>query len=168
MIYIRSLIFNILAYGVIGLGCVANSIMGIFNREITIKSWNYVVLPTVTFLLKHVAKITIEVRGKEYNVYTQVYVEGKFTGFELLRVNSVELISLDHIHSMHELYPTFLTTHPEIFKLSQNILKHRLDHPDMRIDQFATHYYNKIYPNIAIDDRIATDVNDIKNLILKK
>ena len=66
MIYIRSLIFNVLAYGVIALGCIANSIMGVFNRDITIKAWNYVVLPTVVFLLKHIAKITIEVRGKEY------------------------------------------------------------------------------------------------------
>ena len=74
MIYIRSLIFNILAYGIIGLGCIANSVIGIFNREITIKSWNYVVLPTVTFLLKHVAKITIEVRGKEYiDQYQGIY-----------------------------------------------------------------------------------------------
>lgn len=114
------------------------------------------------FLLKNIDKLTIktdglvkiEVCGKEYDVYTQVYVEGKFAGFELLRVNSVELISLDHIHSMHELYPAFLTTHQELLKFSQNILKHRLDHRDMRIDRFATHYYNKIYPNIAIDDGI--------------
>ena len=127
------------------------------------------------FLLKNIDKLTIktdglvkiEVCGKEYDVYTQVYVEGKFTGFELLRVNSVELISLDHIHSMHELYPTFLTTHPEIFKLSQNILKHRLDHRDMRIDQFATHYYNKIYPNIAIDDRIVINENILIDEVCK-
>ena len=66
MIYIRSLVFNILAYSVIGLGCIANSAIGLFNKDITIKSWNYVVLPTVAFLLKHIAKITIEVRGKEY------------------------------------------------------------------------------------------------------
>ena len=74
MIYLRSFLFNILAYSVIGLGCVANSIVGIFNKEITIKMWNYIVLPTVKLLLKYVANITIEVRGKEYiNQYEGIY-----------------------------------------------------------------------------------------------
>ena len=74
MIYIRSLIFNILAYTVIGLGCIANSVMGIFNREITIKAWNHVVLPTVKLLLKYIVNITIEVRGKEHiNQFEGIY-----------------------------------------------------------------------------------------------
>lgn len=119
------------------------------------------------FLLKDITKLTIktdgfvkiEVDGKEYDVYTQVYTEGKFVGFELLRVGSVEFISLDHVHSMHELYPTFLITHPELHKFSYNVLKHRLNHLDMRIDQFATYYYNEIYPNIAVDDGIVLDEN---------
>ena len=29
----------------------------------------------------------------------------------------------------------------------------------MRIDQFATYYYNKIYPNIAIDEGIVINEN---------
>lgn len=74
MIYIRSFIFNVLTYGVIGLGCIVNSVIGIFNRDITIKAWNRVILPTVTFLLKHIAKISIEIRGKEYiNQYEGIY-----------------------------------------------------------------------------------------------
>ena len=105
------------------------------------------------FLLKDISKLAIktdgivkiEVKGKEYNVYTQIYVEGKFAGFELLRVGSIELVSLDHIRSMHELYPPFLCTHKELRKLSDNVLKHRSNHRDMRIDQFATYYYNEIY-----------------------
>ncbi len=119
------------------------------------------------FLLKDITKLTIktdgfvkiEVDSKEYDVYTQVYTEGKFVGFELLRVSSVEFISLDHVHSMHELYPPFLITHPELHKLSDNVIKHRLHYLDMRIDQFATYYYNEVYPNIAADDGIVLDEN---------
>ena len=119
------------------------------------------------FLLRDINKLTIktdglvkiEVRGKEYDVYTQVYVEGKFVGFELLRVNSVELVSLDHVRSMHELYPTFLTTHPELSKLSRNVLQHRLKHLDLRMDQFATYYFNKIYPEIATNEGITINEN---------
>lgn len=112
------------------------------------------------FLLKDITKLTIktdgivkiEVKGKEYNVYTQIYIEGKFAGFELLRVGSIELVSLDHIRSMHELYPPFLCSHKELRKLSDNVLKHRLNHLDMRIDQFATYYYNEIYSPNAIEE----------------
>jgi hypothetical protein len=119
------------------------------------------------FLLKDITKliiktdgsVKIEVDGKEYDVYTQVYNEGKFVGFENLRVSSVEFISLDHIHSMHELYPTFLKSHIELQKFSDSVLKHRLHSLDMRIDQFATYYYNCIYPNIASDDGIVLDEN---------
>lgn len=119
------------------------------------------------FLLKDIDRliiktdgfVKIEVASKEYDVYTQVYTEGKFIGFELLRVSSVEFISLDHVHSMHELYPTFLITHPELRKFSDNVLKHRFNHLDMRIDQFATYYYNEIYPNIAIVDGCVLDEN---------
>lgn len=119
------------------------------------------------FLLKNITKLTIktdgfvkiEVDSKEYDVYTQVYTEGKLVGFELLRVSSVEFISLDHVHSMHELYPAFLTEHKELHKFSDNVLKHRLNHLDMRIDQFATYYYNEIYPNIVAEDGIVLDEN---------
>ena len=119
------------------------------------------------FLLKDITKLTIktdglvkiDVRGKEYNVYTQVYAEGKFVGFELLRVSSIELVSLDHIHPMHELYPNFLNTHYELRKFSDNVLKHRLNRLDMRIDQFATYYYNEIYSKVSIEDNILIDEN---------
>ena len=56
---------------------------------------------------------------------------------------------------MHELYPTFLTTHLELGKLSTNVLQHRLNHLDMRMDQFATFYFNKIYPGIATNEGVA-------------
>lgn len=119
------------------------------------------------FLLKDITKLTIktdgsvkiEVNGKEYDVYTQVYIEGKFVGFEILRVSSVEFISLDHVYSMHKLYPPFIDSHQELCKFSSSVLKHRLQHLDMRLDQFATYYYNEIYPNIAVEDGIVLDEN---------
>ena len=103
--------------------------------------------------------VKIEVKGTEYDVYTQVYVKGKFIGFELLRVSSVSLVSLDHVRSMHELYPSFLDEHNELKKLSDNVLKHRRVHSDMNNSQFATHYYNEIYQNISADEGIVIDEN---------
>ena len=103
--------------------------------------------------------VKIEVKGTEYDVYTQVYVKGKFMGYELLRVGSVALVSLDHVRSMHELYPSFLDEHVELKKLSDNVLKHRRVHSDMNNSQFATHYYNEIYQNISADEGIVIDEN---------
>lgn len=65
MIYIRSALFNILFFGVLAFGCVLNSIIGVFNRKITVKIWNYVLIPFNVWLLKVVAGIKIEVRGRE-------------------------------------------------------------------------------------------------------
>ena len=115
--------------------------------------------------------VKIEVKGTEYDVYTQVYVKGKFIGFELLRVSSVALVSLDHVRSMHELYPSFLDEHSELKKLSDNVLKHRREHLDMRVDQFATYYYNEIYSEISAEEGIVIDENllmdDVCELIEK-
>ena len=116
-------------------------------------------------LLKDITRLTIktdglvkiETNGKEYDVYTQVYQEGKFAGYELLRVSSMKQVSLDHVHSMHKLYPPFLDVHPELKKFSDNVLKHRKKHLDMRMDKFATHYFNKIYPQLAIDESVVID-----------
>ena len=66
MLFIRSLIFNILGYGIIAMGCICNSIIGLFNRKLTMKSWNYVFLPSFAWTLQHIAGIKIEVRGKQY------------------------------------------------------------------------------------------------------
>lgn len=119
------------------------------------------------FLLKDITKltiktdgfVTIEVKGKEYNVYTKVYVKGEFVGFEPLRVSSVSLISLDHVRSMHELYPAFLDDHKELKKLSDNVLNHRRVNLDMRQDKFATYYYNEIYSKLFVDEGITIDEN---------
>lgn len=74
MLILRSLLFNIIGYSIIGLGCVSNSIIGIFSKKATIKTWNYFFLPLFVFALRHIAGITIEIRGKEYiNQNTGIY-----------------------------------------------------------------------------------------------
>ena len=60
---------------------------------------------------------------------------------------------------MHELYPSFLDEHNELKKLSDNVLKHRREHLDMRYDQFATYYYNEIYPDISTEEGVVIDEN---------
>lgn len=66
MLYIRSLIFNMICYTTLGLGCLLTSIIGIFCKNITIPIWNYIILPFLLIVLKYVAGIEIEIRGKEY------------------------------------------------------------------------------------------------------
>ncbi len=66
MLFIRSALFNVLGYGILALGCCITSIVGLFSRKATIKIWNYILLPSFAFCLKYVARIDIEIRGREY------------------------------------------------------------------------------------------------------
>lgn len=66
MLYIRSVLFNILGYGILAFGCCITSVIGLFSRKATVKIWNYVLLPSFVFCLKYVAGIEIEIRGREY------------------------------------------------------------------------------------------------------
>lgn len=66
MLWLRSLIFNILCYSTLAAGCVAASIIGVFSRKATIKMWTNLVLPIIFFWLKYVAGITFEIRGRQY------------------------------------------------------------------------------------------------------
>ncbi|MBO7257756.1 MAG: 1-acyl-sn-glycerol-3-phosphate acyltransferase [Alphaproteobacteria bacterium] len=66
MIYIRSLLFNIVGYGIIAVACIVNSIIGAFHRPLTIKTWNNIFLPGVKLALKYIAGLKIEVRGAQY------------------------------------------------------------------------------------------------------
>lgn len=77
MLFIRSLIFNIVCYGTIAVGCIVNSILGLFWRKATIKTWNYIFLPTVILALRYIAGIKIEVRGSQYINQTQGIYAGK-------------------------------------------------------------------------------------------
>lgn len=66
MVFIRSLLFNIVGYGIIAAGCICNSIIGLFSRRLTIKTWNYFFIPLFVWALKVLAGIKIEIRGQQY------------------------------------------------------------------------------------------------------
>ena len=66
MLFIRSLLFNIVGYSTLGFGCIVTSVVGIFSRKATVKLWGYVFLPFFLVALKYIAGIVIEIRGKEY------------------------------------------------------------------------------------------------------
>ena len=65
MIYLRSLLFNVLCYGTIAAGCIFNSVIGVFSKKATIFIWNHSFIPLVVFWLRWVAGIRIEIRGRE-------------------------------------------------------------------------------------------------------
>lgn len=74
MLVIRSLLFNIAGYSIIGSGCVFNSLLGIFSPKATIKTWNYFFIPLFVWCLDHIAGIKIEIRGQQYiNQQTGIY-----------------------------------------------------------------------------------------------
>lgn len=77
MIYIRSLLFNILGYGVLVFGCLLTSVIGVFSRKSTVIIWNYALIPAFVWLLKVVAGIEIEIRGREYMKQEGVLYAGK-------------------------------------------------------------------------------------------
>ena len=66
MLFLRSLVFNIFGYGTLAVGCVLTSIVGVFSRKATIRMWTDWFLPFVIFCLKHIAGISVEIRGKQY------------------------------------------------------------------------------------------------------
>ena len=66
MLYIRSLFFNIICYFTLAFGCLLTSIIGIFNRKIIIEMWNYGFIPFLLVMLKYIAGIEIEIRGKQF------------------------------------------------------------------------------------------------------
>lgn len=66
MLYLRSFLFNLICYGTLAFGCLVTSVVGLFNRKITIPMWNKGFIPFILWNLKHVAGIEIEIRGREY------------------------------------------------------------------------------------------------------
>lgn len=77
MLYIRSILFNIIGYSTLALGCITNSIIGAVSPKTTIKVWNYIFIPLLVWCLKVFAGITIEIRGKEYIKQSDVIYAGK-------------------------------------------------------------------------------------------
>lgn len=66
MVYFRSFIFNIVGYTTLSLGCVFNSVVGVFSKKATIYIWNYSFIPFLVWALKYIAGIEIEIRGQQY------------------------------------------------------------------------------------------------------
>lgn len=66
MLFLRSLLFNIIGYSTLAAGCVITSIVGAFYRKATVKMWNYGFMPFILWNLKTIAGLKIEIRGKEY------------------------------------------------------------------------------------------------------
>ncbi len=64
MIYLRSLIFNVLFYTTLGIGCVFGSVVGLFSRKATIPMWNHFWMPLCCSYLK-ICGLKIEIRGRE-------------------------------------------------------------------------------------------------------
>ncbi len=77
MLLLRSLIFNIIGYGIIAAGCITNSIIGIFSRSTTILTWNYIFIPAFALSLRYIAGIKIEIRGQQYINQTSGIYAGK-------------------------------------------------------------------------------------------
>ena len=66
MIYIRSLIFNIICYSTILLGSMLTCVVGLFSQKAEKKTWNNVLLPFLRGCLYVICGMKIEVRGREH------------------------------------------------------------------------------------------------------
>ena len=66
MIYIRSLIFNIICYSTILLGSMLTCVVGLFSQKAEINIWNNVLLPFLRGCLYVICGMKIEVRGREH------------------------------------------------------------------------------------------------------
>ena len=66
MIYIRSLIYNILYFGTLGLGCIFVSLFFFLPESWHARFWNYGIVRMGRFFLRTVCGLKIEVRGTQY------------------------------------------------------------------------------------------------------
>ena len=77
MIFIRSLIFNIVAYSIIVWGCISSSIIGVFSKSATVYMWNNIYLPLIIWNLGKICNLRIEVRGREHIVQSNAIYASK-------------------------------------------------------------------------------------------
>lgn len=66
MIYVRSLIFNLIFYTTLLLGCMLTCIVGLFSQKTEVIIWNDILLPFLRWCLKVICGLEIEVRGQEH------------------------------------------------------------------------------------------------------
>ena len=117
--------------------------------------------------------VKVEIKGKEYDVYTEVWKDLKFVGYELLRVSSVKYISLDHMVSVHSELIPFMDAHSEFGKFSKHVIDHRQAAPDMTVSDFSSTYFNSYYGELSVDEelllnQIAKFIDKLELLILHK
>ena len=77
MLFVRSLLLNIAVYGIIAVGCVLNSVLGLFSREFIIWFWNHSFIPAIVLSLRYIGGIKIEIRGAQYINQTSGIYAGK-------------------------------------------------------------------------------------------
>ncbi|MBQ9731692.1 MAG: 1-acyl-sn-glycerol-3-phosphate acyltransferase [Alphaproteobacteria bacterium] len=77
MLYLRSLLLNVVWYSLLALGCVVNSAVGVFSPKATIKVWNYGFIPALVWCLKNIGGIEVEIRGSQYLKQDGVIYAGK-------------------------------------------------------------------------------------------
>ncbi len=133
------------------------------------------------FVLREIDRLTIktdgfvkiEVKGKEYDVYTEVWTDHKIVGYELLRVSSVRYISLDHMVSVHSKLIPFIDMRGELEKFSKHVMSYKRTVPDMTVSDFSSAYYNSHYGELSVDEMVLLDqilefIDMLELLILHK
>ena len=101
--------------------------------------------------------VKIEGKGETHYVYTAVYDKGALVGYKRFCVDSVELISLDHILPVHSELLNFLAAHAVYCTFSDSVLTHKTAHPGMRVPALATDYFENVYPALGLDENILLD-----------
>ena len=117
------------------------------------------------FRLSEITKLTIQtdgfvkidVKGKEYDVYTEVYSKGKFVGYERIRVDSFALLSLDHILPIHSELQGFLKNHEEFRKFSDSVISYKIHCPGMTVTQFSNAYFETVYSELTVNESTLID-----------
>ena len=117
------------------------------------------------FRLSEITKLTIktdgfvkiEVKGKEYDVYTEIYSKGKFIGYEPIRVDSFALLSLDHVLPVHSELQGFLVNHDEFRKLSDSVIAYKQANSKTTLTQFSNDYFEKVYFSLTVNEVVLID-----------
>ena len=117
------------------------------------------------FRLSEITKLTIQtdgfvkidVKGKEYDVYTEVYSKGAFVSYERIRVDSFSLLSLDHILPIHSELQGFLKNHEEFRKFSDSVISYKTHCPGMTVTQFSNVYFETVYSELTVNESTLID-----------
>lgn len=101
--------------------------------------------------------VKVEGKGKTHDIYTAVYKKGVFVGYERFCVDSVELISLDHILPVHSELLSFIASHPVYRAFSDSVQTHKSANPGMTASDLAIDYYKTVYPTLGLNETTLLD-----------